>query len=86
MRNPTIRGDQAFAAIAEAGADAVLTGHVHVPFDELRASGGHSTRMIGAGTLSTRLRGDAPPSYRVITCQRGGAISTELRELPPALR
>ncbi|MFU7527070.1 metallophosphoesterase family protein [Qipengyuania sp. ASV99] len=85
-RNPTIRGNRAFAAIAEAGADAVLTGHVHVPFDELRESGGHSARMIGAGTLSTRLRGDAPPSYRVITCQRGGAMTTELRELTSALR
>lgn len=79
--NPTIGGGRAFAAIAAAGADAMLTGHVHVPFDDVREYGGQTARLIGAGTLSTRLRHGAPPSYRVITCERGGAITTELREL-----
>jgi 3',5'-cyclic AMP phosphodiesterase CpdA len=83
-RNPTIGGDRAFAAIAAAGADAVLTGHVHRPFDEVRQVGGHSLRMLGIGTLSTRLRHGAPPSYRVISCKAGGHISAELRELEPA--
>lgn len=77
--NPTIGGDAAFESIAAAGADAVLSGHVHVPFDEVRSRGGNAARMIGAGTLSTRLRHGAPPSYRLITCERGGAISSELR-------
>ncbi|MGY6550724.1 MAG: metallophosphoesterase family protein [Erythrobacter sp.] len=77
--NPTIGGDQAFARIAAAGAHAVLSGHVHVPFDEVRSRGGHAMRMLGAGTLSTRLRHGAPASYRVITCERGGAITSELR-------
>jgi 3',5'-cyclic AMP phosphodiesterase CpdA len=54
--NPTIGGDQAFAALAAAGADAVISGHVHVPFDQHREAGGHAMRMIGTGTLSTRLR------------------------------
>ncbi len=81
--NPTIGGDRAFAAIASAGADAMLTGHVHTPFDEVRESAGSSARMIGAGTLSTRLRHGAPPSYRVIECELSGPISTELRELTP---
>ncbi len=79
--NPTIGGDRAFSAIAAAGADAMLTGHVHVPFDDVRECGGYRARLIGAGTLSTRLRHGAPPSYRVIACERGGAITTELREL-----
>lgn len=79
-KNPTIGGDRAFEAIAAAGAHAVISGHVHVPFDEMRSSGGHSMRMIGAGTLSTRLRHGAPPSYRMITCGQGGEITTELRE------
>lgn len=82
--NPTIGGDRAFSALAAAGADAILTGHVHLPFDERREMGGHSMRMIGAGTLSTRLRHGAPPSYRVIECTRGGEIAVELRELEPS--
>lgn len=79
--NPTIGGDKAFSAIAEAGADAILSGHIHKPLDEVRERGGHSMRMIGAGTLSTRLRHGAPPSYRVITCADGRTISSELRVL-----
>lgn len=78
--NPTIGGDAAFAALADAGADAVISGHVHVPFDQLRLSAtGKRLRMIGTGTLSTRLRHGAPPSWRVITCASGGEIETELR-------
>lgn len=79
--NPTIGGEAAFTAIARAGAHAILSGHVHVPFDEVRTKAGVSARMIGAGTLSTRLRGGAPPSYRVITCETGGQIDSELRIL-----
>jgi len=77
--NPTIGGDHAFAQIAAAGAHALLSGHVHVPFDQQRSVGGHSARMIGTGTLSTRLRGGVPPSWRVITCEAGGVIETHLR-------
>lgn len=77
--NPTIGGDAAFAAIAAAGAHAVMSGHVHVPFDEVRERGGKAMRMIGAGTLSTRLRHGAPASWRVITCEPGGVVSSELR-------
>jgi 3',5'-cyclic AMP phosphodiesterase CpdA len=79
--NPTIGGDAAFAALAAAGADAALSGHIHVPLDETRARGGKAMRMIGAGTLSTRLRHGAPPSYRVITAERGGPLTSELRVL-----
>jgi len=83
-RNPTIGGDRAFAALAKAGADAVMSGHVHVPFDEVRRRDGIAMRTIGAGTLSTRLRDGAPPSYRVITCEPGGTIATELRVVEQA--
>lgn len=78
-KNPTIRGDDAFAALARAGADAVLSGHVHVPFDQQRERAGQAMRMIGAGTLSKRLRG-AVPSYNVLTIA-DGAIAVERREL-----
>lgn len=78
-KNPTIGGDAAFEALAAAGAHAIMSGHIHVPFDEVRSRGGHCARMIGAGTLSTRLRHGAPPSWRVITVEKGGVIATELR-------
>ncbi len=77
--NATIGGDDAFTAIAAAGADAVISGHVHTPFDEMRVRNGHSLRMIGVGTLSTRLRHGAPPSYKVLTCEKGGVIGVEKR-------
>ncbi len=77
--NPTIGGDVAFAALAAAGADAALSGHIHVPLDEVRERSGHAMRMIGTGTLSTRLRHGAPPSYRAITCELGKPIISELR-------
>ncbi|TAD82537.1 MAG: metallophosphoesterase [Sphingomonadales bacterium] len=77
--NPTIGGDEAFAQIAAAGAHAVISGHVHVPFDQQRERGGHRMRMIGTGTLSTRLRHEAPASWRVIDCAPGGVIETQLR-------
>lgn len=78
--NPTIGGDDAFARIAATGAHAMISGHVHVPFDQERvAANGHRLRIIGTGTLSTRLRHGAPASWRVITCSPGGLIETQLR-------
>lgn len=78
--NPTIGGDEAFARIAATGAHAMISGHVHVPFDQERvAANGHHLRIIGTGTLSTRLRHGAPASWRVITCSPGGLIETQLR-------
>jgi 3',5'-cyclic AMP phosphodiesterase CpdA len=43
------------------GAHAVLSGHVHDPFDMEIDAGGRPIRIIGAGTLSERTR--ATPSY-----------------------
>ncbi|MDP5103271.1 MAG: metallophosphoesterase [Erythrobacter sp.] len=78
--NPTIGGDAAFAQLAAAGVHAVISGHVHVPFDQLRSvAGGPVMRMIGTGTLSTRLRHGAPASWREIICAPGGVIETRLR-------
>lgn len=58
----TRHGDQALTALAEAGADAVLSGHVHDPFDVPVERAGRTLRMIGAGTLSKRVRG-TPASF-----------------------
>ena len=58
-------GAQALAALARAGADVVLSGHVHDPFDMVAQAGGHPIRLIGAGTLSHRLRSTRPSFNRL---------------------
>lgn len=55
-------GRRALAALARAGVDAVLSGHVHDAFDLTIEAGGLPIRIVGAGTLSRRLRA-SPPSY-----------------------
>lgn len=70
-------GEQALAALAKAGVDAVLTGHVHDPFDLVRETPHGPIRMIGAGTLSHRLR-STPPSFNVLTLT-GGTLHVEAR-------
>ena len=66
----THRGAEALVALAAAGADAVLTGHVHDPFDIAHTIGGRTVRMIGAGTLSERTR-TTPPSFNEIRVEQG---------------
>ncbi|WP_114522382.1 metallophosphoesterase [Altererythrobacter sp. ZODW24] len=80
-KNPTIGGDEAFSAIGMAGADAVLSGHVHLPFDLRRDAAGREVHVVGAGTISTRLRG-APVSYNVLRYAAGSGLAVERRELP----
>lgn len=58
-------GRRALEALAQAGAHAVLTGHVHDPFDIAHDVNGHTVRLIGAGTLSERVR-TKPPSFNEI--------------------
>lgn len=63
-------GNRALHALASAGASAILSGHVHDPFDLMFAGKGASIRMIGAGTLSERLRSTAP-SFNRLTISGG---------------
>jgi 3',5'-cyclic AMP phosphodiesterase CpdA len=72
-------GTEALAALAKAGADAVLTGHVHDPFDLTREAGGRTIRLIGAGTLSERVRAD-PPSFNEIRIE-GRSFETLARRM-----
>jgi len=58
-------GRAALALLAAAGADLVLSGHVHDPFDIVWTEGPRPIRMVGAGTLSERTRA-TPPSYNRI--------------------
>jgi len=83
-KNPTIGGEEAFKALSHAGAQAVLSGHIHMPIDEVRSSGGPPMRMLGVGTISTRLRHGAGPCYRTLTFIKGEPIKAELRELTPS--
>ncbi|QDZ06666.1 metallophosphoesterase [Sphingomonas panacisoli] len=75
----THRGAEAIAALAAAGADAVLTGHVHDAFDIEHKVEGHVMRMIGAGTLSERTRAD-PPSFNEIRIE-GDAFEVVCRRM-----
>lgn len=79
----TIRGREALQALATAGADAVLSGHVHDPFVMELEIGGRTIRKIGAGTLSERVR-DSAPSFNDIRIGDGGAIAVEHRWMPAA--
>ena len=58
----TLHGRKALRALAEAGAHATLSGHVHDPFDMEHVVAGRTIRTIGAGTLSERTRA-TPPSF-----------------------
>lgn len=61
----TIGGNHAMAELARRGVVAVLSGHVHDPFDLVQDTPAGPLRLIGAGTLSTRLR-TSPASYNRI--------------------
>lgn len=66
----TMGGERALAALARAGVAAVLSGHVHDPFDLVKQTANGPIRMIGAGTLSQRIR-STPPSFNELTIENG---------------
>ncbi len=74
-KGSTRGGRAALTALAAAGADIVLSGHVHDPFDMALELGGKPVRLIGAGTLSHRLRG-CPPSYNQLMIE-GGKVTVK---------
>ena len=72
-------GAQALRALVAAGAAAVLTGHVHDPFDLAHEIDGKCIRLVGAGTLSERVR-VTPPSFNDIRIE-GKEINVSARYL-----
>lgn len=58
-------GRRALAALAGAGVSAVLSGHVHDPFDLKVETENGPIRIIGAGTLSERTRATLPSYNRL---------------------
>ena len=79
MSSRTRKGRTALEALATAGIHAVLTGHVHDPFDIARDVGGREVRLIGAGTLSERVRAN-PPSFNEIRIE-GSEFTTIARTM-----
>lgn len=75
----TINGTAAMAALASRGVLAILTGHVHDAFDLTEQTPAGPLRMIGAGTLSQRVR-STPPSFNELTVDAGG-IHVRVRNL-----
>jgi len=69
----TINGTRAMEALAAAGVLAILTGHVHDAFDIEQETPAGPLRMIGAGTLSRRIR-STPPSFNVLTVGPAGIV------------
>ena len=75
-------GRKALEALADAGAHAVLSGHVHDPFDIPYQRGDWTVRLIGAGTLSKRVRA-TPPAFNEIRID-GDRFETLARTLSDA--
>jgi 3',5'-cyclic AMP phosphodiesterase CpdA len=75
----TIGGTRAMEALATRGVVAVLSGHVHDAFDIEQQTAAGPLRMIGAGTLSQRIR-STPASFNVLRVI-GAEITVEVRNL-----
>ena len=75
----TKHGDKALRELARRNVVAVLSGHVHDPFDIMEETVEGPIRMIGAGTLSQRTR-STPPSFNEIAWD-GAALSVNARNL-----
>lgn len=75
----TIDGARAMEALARRGILAILTGHIHDAFDLTAQTPAGPLRMIGAGTLSKRVR-STPPSFNELTVDDTG-IRVRVRNL-----
>ncbi len=72
-------GAHALEELAQRKVLAVLSGHVHDPFDLVEETPSGPVRMIGAGTLSQRIR-STPPSFNEITVEPRG-LSVRVRNI-----
>lgn len=72
-------GNNALAELAKRNVLAVLSGHVHDAFDLIHPTKNGPVRMIGAGTLSQRVR-STPPSFNELTLHEG-QITVRVRNL-----
>lgn len=72
-------GKNALAQLAKRPVLAVLSGHVHDPFDIVEPTENGPVRMIGAGTLSQRTR-STPPSFNELRWD-GETLHVRVRNL-----
>jgi 3',5'-cyclic AMP phosphodiesterase CpdA len=75
----TANGTRALRELARRPVLAVLSGHVHDPFDIMEETVHGPVRMIGAGTLSQRIR-STPPSFNELTWD-GTTLKVRARNL-----
>jgi 3',5'-cyclic AMP phosphodiesterase CpdA len=75
----TMNGRKALEALAVRPVIGVLSGHVHDPFDIVEQTAKGPVRMIGAGTLSQRLR-STPPSFNELVWD-GAELRVRVRNL-----
>jgi 3',5'-cyclic AMP phosphodiesterase CpdA len=75
----TMGGDRALAELAKRNVLATLSGHVHDAFDIVSQTPHGPVRMIGAGTLSQRIR-STPQSFNEIVWD-GEAIDVRVRNI-----
>jgi 3',5'-cyclic AMP phosphodiesterase CpdA len=75
----TVNGKLALTELARRPVVGVLSGHVHDPFDILEDTPAGAVRMIGAGTLSQRIR-STPPSFNEISWD-GERLEVRVRTL-----
>jgi 3',5'-cyclic AMP phosphodiesterase CpdA len=75
----TANGSKALCELAKRPVLGVLSGHVHDPFDIMEETANGPVRMIGAGTLSQRLR-STPPSFNELTWD-GATLRVRARNL-----
>lgn len=75
----TRHGQKALTELARRPVLAVLSGHVHDAFDLAQDTAHGPVRMIGAGTLSQRVR-STPPSFNELRWQ-GGKLTVTVRNL-----
>jgi len=73
-------GTRALAELAKRNVAAVLSGHVHDPFDMTQQTVNGPVRMIGAGTLSQRVR-STPQSFNELRFEPDGRLCVEARNL-----
>lgn len=72
-------GTRALAELARRKVAAVLSGHVHDAFDLIQQTAHGPIRMIGAGTLSQRIR-STPQSFNELRFENG-ELKVEVRNL-----
>lgn len=73
-------GTKALSELAKRNVTAILSGHVHDPFDLTQETIHGPVRMVGAGTLSQRIR-STPQSFNELTFDADGNLRVEARNL-----